>query len=862
MKRYGFIGLQKETRQSMAGFMACVLALSTAASAAFEFTQSSEPLTFFTLNSDHEGGSMVTSQTASLTLQGYRFAYWKLDGVPQRGSLGNAYNPFSFIITHNTEASAVYLLEWQDNNTNSLPDWWEWNVQGELVNDPIADTDGDGFILAEEYRRDTNPRISDQIVDAGFSMGLSKTALLITDTNFTTYSISSDPPGYLPTAEGATNRASIMMQADAYGMIDDMRFACWELNGNVVTDALGRAVSSLEFSVQNDDQLVARYLPQWQDDNTNGLPDWWEWNSAGKLVNDTSSDTDSDGFSLAEEYRRDTNPHMRDQLWEGGNSLACSANYVIIVNTNFATVSIESQPPGLVEPRQFTTNRNAQIALTNDYTTGNFHFCHWKVNGTIQTDPTGRAVENTTFTLQSNTIAQALYVNQDADSDNDGVADWFEYHFTGDLSSTSNADGDADGFGLETEYGRDYHAGLVDELRDGGISHLFHDALVIMNTNLTTYSICSDPPGYVPAASGITNRGTVIAQQDIYGTDSDMRFACWELNGNILTDALGRAVSGLEFTVQSQDLLVARYLPQWQDSNTNGLPDWWEWNITGGLVPDTSADTDGDGLSLEEEYRRDTNPLVADQVWDGGISTAYSEETPLSFAFFIRTENVLIDGITSNFFTKVPPGMGTLIFDANSHPALGDWDGDGDLDLFVGGRNGVMRIFENAGSPLIMNLVEQTTNISTISFAWTNITNPAPALGDWSGDGLTDLAIGGDTNVIQLIPSDGSWTESPSRIIELQISSATAIPAFGKIDADPLVDLLVLTDSGEVDFFPNTGNSENPYFESAFTSNLLGIVVPDAVGLTTADVNEDEITDILVSDQYGNIWEFHGRASQ
>lgn len=149
-----------------------------------------------------------------------------------------------------------------------------------------------------------------------------------------------------------------------------------------------------------------------------------------------------------------------------------------------------------------------------------------------------------------------------------------------------------------------------------------------------------------------------------------------------------------------------------------------------------------------------------------------------------------------------------------------------------------------------------------MSSIWSDITNPAPALGDWSGDGLTDLAVGGDTNFIRFIQSDGTWAGGITSPISLSISSTTAVPTFGKIDTDNLADLLVMTDAGLVQLFPNTGNPANPYSYPAFGTNLLGTAVLDAVGLTSEDVNGDGVVDILVSDKNGNIWEFHGDRNQ
>ena len=73
-----------------------------------------------------------------------------------------------------------------------------------------------------------------------------------------------------------------------------------------------------------------------------------------------------------------------------------------------------------------------------------------------------------------------------------------------------------------------------------------------------------------------------------------------------------------------------------------------------------------------------------------------------------------------------------------SSVAWGDWDGDGDQDLAVGAANaGLLRIHENLGSGLGVDPSPAWTSgapASTAAVAW----------GDHDGDGDLDLAVGGD----------------------------------------------------------------------------------------------------------------------
>jgi hypothetical protein len=81
-------------------------------------------------------------------------------------------------------------------------------------------------------------------------------------------------------------------------------------------------------------------------------------------------------------------------------------------------------------------------------------------------------------------------------------------------------------------------------------------------------------------------------------------------------------------------------------------------------------------------------------------------------------------------------GLGGL-----SRPALGDLDGDGDLDLLAGSAAGTLRYFEHTGTAVATAFVERSG--AGNPFDGVDIgSNSAPALIDVEGDGDLDVVVG------------------------------------------------------------------------------------------------------------------------
>lgn len=98
------------------------------------------------------------------------------------------------------------------------------------------------------------------------------------------------------------------------------------------------------------------------------------------------------------------------------------------------------------------------------------------------------------------------------------------------------------------------------------------------------------------AAGGVTGNGA-------NGTLASSAFTSGTLN----------LTNGLRFYANT------RWVPVGNDSDNDGLPDWWEQIYTPGDLDEltTGGDADGDGLSDDAEFAADTNPMLNDTDDDG-----------------------------------------------------------------------------------------------------------------------------------------------------------------------------------------------------------------------------------------------------
>jgi hypothetical protein len=165
--------------------------------------------------------------------------------------------------------------------------------------------------------------------------------------------------------------------------------------------------------------------------------------------------------------------------------------------------------------------------------------------------------------------------------------------------------------------------------------------------------------------------------------------------------------------------------------------------------------------------------------------------------------------------------------------AWGDWDGDGDLDLALGGYKSsvfYLKVHENTGAGL-NSLPAWTEDHRANALAW----------GDWDGDGDLELAVGNTGSTTAVYEKTGG---SMSVVWESSETEDTYDVAWGDWDNDGDLDLATGDDFGVLVYVNKGGD-----METGWRSPITG-PPEDAESVAWGDWDQDGDLDLAVGNSY------------
>ena len=216
-----------------------------------------------------------------------------------------------------------------------------------------------------------------------------------------------------------------------------------------------------------------------------------------------------------------------------------------------------------------------------------------------------------------------------------------------------------------------------------------------------------------------------------------------------------------------------------------------------------------------------------------GLTSTDGEPLEVPFVYRFRVE---VTG-GSEIFDEFPILLSPVpVGNSPRSVSVGDWDGDGDLDLAATTAGDIVRIFFNGGSA---DFSEDPLKSPLIGFV-----GPRSIIaGDFDNDGVLDLAVGnsGAANVTILI-NDGTGTFPQPLPPPVPVGNNPQTLIAGDLDGDGDLDLAVTTSGDRVRLLFNDGSAI--FSEDPLKSPIAGVVSP--ISMVAGDWDADGDLDLAV----------------
>ncbi|MBS1256322.1 MAG: hypothetical protein MAG581_02138 [Deltaproteobacteria bacterium] len=206
--------------------------------------------------------------------------------------------------------------------------------------------------------------------------------------------------------------------------------------------------------------------------------------------------------------------------------------------------------------------------------------------------------------------------------------------------------------------------------------------------------------------------------------------------------------------------------------------------------------------SLKKNKRKHSSPVLSDIDGDGDLDIISGNRQGKIEWLMNRGTEKKPDWIVHDV------NLSQIDVGSFSKPFLLDMDGDEDLDLLIGNSKGLIIYYQNQGDKSSPHFVLRNTRISGIQMKG----NASPSFWNWNKDEHPDLFVGGREGYLSLVshtppersPALRGWNLESTQWQNLR-SIGYSTPHFADIDGDNKTDLLMGDVQGNLLYWKNGG---------------------------------------------------------
>ena len=208
-------------------------------------------------------------------------------------------------------------------------------------------------------------------------------------------------------------------------------------------------------------------------------------------------------------------------------------------------------------------------------------------------------------------------------------------------------------------------------------------------------TITSNPKGFITDSVTYKESNSTVTTQNLNGATNGSHFAYWTINGVRQFGPTGVSQSKVSATITS-DTVFTTHAPSSEDTDADGVMDWFEMYQFGNLTQGPNDDPDGDGYSNKREGELGQEATISEFVENRGIAGRMSN----SVTYYLQVNNPpnALNLSSTNVHANKPSGELVGIFqpsdpddsDNNQSYVISFLDGNGSTDrnkFSISGRN-------------------------------------------------------------------------------------------------------------------------------------------------------------------------------